>query len=540
MGPSRQPFSQSVSHRPVSGALALMATLAATALGLAQLSPDSWWPKFQRDAQNTGRVPLVGLAGDAHVVWSVRLSDPIVSENHATPVFSPDNCRLYVGGPASTLTAVDAASGSVAWTLMLGDGTGAILHTAVVGDDGSVYVGVWDNHAPPDGFSKVHDEGNYASVVWTFPMQRLLASPTITAAGLIIVGGQHESDGWGYFALEDLGEDYAVAWVAGQLADPGDPSSTGAIGSSPALSADGTWVLGGSYENATFWQIDAQTGFEAARLPLDFYCYAPSPVASDDSFAFVGEGLSFSAPDDETQGKLYVFEPDQQGTLALLDSLPLEAGHLNSGTAALKRRADGGLRLYVPANGLGHTSASLVAVDFEPDAPYLDPPQPALVKRWQTALGDSAMAYSQAVVTDDDVIYVLGPADHRLYAVRGGDDQAVSLWSLALADITRVADWNPARQRGPQGVVVGPDGTLYWNAVDGYLYALHGWLSGDLDADGQLTVQDLLYLVTALVNPEQYEQQFPEIDADTTADLNGDGRLDFFDISRMIELLAGP
>ena len=502
----------------------------------AQLSPDSWWPKFQRDTRNSGAVPLIGFVGDAHVLWSVRLSGPIThpGENHATPVFSPDDTRLYVGGPHATLSAVDIADGSVAWTVTLGAGAGTVLQTAAIAADGSIYVGAWNGAVPFDGFSKVQDDGDHATVVWTFPL-RGIASPTITSDGLIIVGGQHETDGWGYFALEDLGESYTLVWTAGQLGDPLDPLSTGWVGASPALSLDETWVYGGSYQNRTFWQIETQTGVETARVALDQYCYAPSPVVSDDDFVFVGEGMSFSDPDDATEGKLYVMERNEQDITEIRDARPLYVGHLNGGTAAVHRRANGQLRLYVPANGFGKSTASLVAVDFDPYAP---PEQAALKKAWTVSNGGSRLAYPQAVVTRDELVYVLGPGDHLLRAVRDADDHGATQWTVSLGSITRVEDWQPGSQIGPRSVVVGPDGTLYWNAVDGYLYALRGWLSGDLDADGWLTTQDLDWLVTAIVDAERYELLFPEIDAAEIGDLNGDNRLDFFDVNRMIELLG--
>ena len=507
----------------------------------AQLSTESFWPKFQRDAQNSGYAPVLGYAGDPHVVWAVRLSDPIpvgVGEHHATPVFSLDNTRAYVGGPASTLTAVDVAAARVAWTLQLGDGTGHIFQTAVVGADGTIYVGAWDTQAPFDGFNKIRDEGDHATVVWTFPMAQLLASPTITRDGLIVVGGRHDTEGWGYYGLKDLGDTYQLVWIAARFAEPGNPASTGWIGSSPALSPDGTWLFGGSYRNRTFWQIDAASGAEAARIRLDYYCYSPSPVVSDDGFAFVGEGMSFTTPDDKTQGKLYAFEPDPQGVMALLDKLALGVGHLNGGTAALHRRSDGRLRLYVPANGYTKPNAQLVALDFDPDGPHSNPPRPALVKAWQVSIGPAALAYPQAVVTRDELVCVIGPGDHVLYGVRDGGSRAATPWTLALSAITRVKDWQPGTQRGPQGVVGGPDGMLYWNAVDGYLYAIHGWPTGDLDGDERLTDTDLDWLVVMLLDLEQYRRRFPEIDAGSIGDVNGDGRLDFFDLLRMLELLG--
>ena len=162
-------------------AVALMGWIAVSAPG--QLSPSSWWPKFQRDARNSGAVPVMGIVQQAHISWSVRISDPIdpSSEYHSSPVFSADNTRLYVGGRDSTLTAVELASHQTAWTLTLGDGTGVIHQTPTVADDGAVYVGVWDGSAPYDGFSKVVDDGGSARIAWTYPMQRVLASAAITA-----------------------------------------------------------------------------------------------------------------------------------------------------------------------------------------------------------------------------------------------------------------------------------------------------------------------------------------------------------------------
>ncbi len=513
-------------------------TLAAAPSAHPQLSETSWWPKLQRDAQNSGYVPLVGFVTDPHVHWYAKLSEPIATESHSTPVLSPDNSRLYVGLPGAVVAAVNTSDGTVAWTLPFGDGTARFCTTAAVGADGSIYVGSWDSTAPYDGFVKIRDDGDHGALIWTYPMRVTLASPTITPEGLIVVGGRHSDGTWAYFAIEDLGDTCETAWVAGRLADPADPGSIGAIGASPALSSDGAWVFGGSWENRTFWQIDALTGYEQARLPLDQYCYAANPVVSDGGFVFIGEGASFSAPDPATEGKLYVFEPDEDGTMQELDALPLHAGHLNGGTGALYVRPDGRLRLFVPANGYGASTANLIALDFYPDGPAADPPASALKKAWQTSLGSAVVSYGQAAVTRDGIVYVLGPANHRLYAIRGATGTPRTAWTLDLSTITRVPGTSFTGKTGPMGVTVGPDGTIYWNAVDGHLYAIRGWLNGDLGGDGQLTTADFDWLVTALVNPDEYSLRFPEIDAAVVGDVNGDGRLDFFDLNRLLELLA--
>ncbi len=510
--------------------------LGCVATAPAQLA-DSAWPKFQGDLQNSGATTGLSLIAEPYVEWSLRLGDPRTGENHATPVLGSGNARLYVGGPGSILYAVDRASGTLAWTVTLGDGTGTIYQSPAVAADGSLFVGAWDNTAPYDGFCKIHDDGTQATVAWCFPMRRLLASPTITPDGLIIVGGQHESLGWGYYALEDLGTEAALAWSAAHLADPGVPGSTGAIAASPALSADGQWVFGGSYENHTFWQIGAGDGFEQMRYPLDFYCYGPSPVLSPEGLVFLGEGMSFTTPDEATQGKLYSFgmEPDQ---VTLLDSLPLHAGHLNSGTAAVGSTPDGQRRLYVPANGYGASSAELVAVGIDPDAPGQEPPAPLSEIVWRLSLGPAALAYGQSVVTPDAVIYVIGPASHILYAVRDVGSSGTVAWSLSLTGISRAEGWQPSGAIGPQGVCPGPDGTLYWNAVDGYLYAIRGWPVGDLNGDEMLTSADADWLVSAIVDPAGYALRFPEIDPLAVADFFPDGQLDVADALRMAELVG--
>ncbi|MGD8453417.1 MAG: PQQ-binding-like beta-propeller repeat protein [Phycisphaerae bacterium] len=480
---------------------------------------------------------MPGFAADMHVVWATQLSPPVGAtpgENHATPVLSPDNTRLYVGGPNSKLSAVDAVDGTLLWTLTLGDGTGTILQTAAVAADGTLYVGVWDNTSPYDGFCKIRDEGDHGTIVWTFPLRRALASPTITPDGLIIVGGEHQTLGWQHYALTDLGDTYEITWSAAA-----DTTSSARIGGTPALSPDGDWLFAATYKNQTFWQLDAATGDVTVQQPLDYYCLAPSPVVNAAGCAFIGEGMSTQTPDDQTQGKLYAFEPDAGGVVQLLGSLPLLAGHLNGGTAALRERLDGTTRLYVPANGYGKTSAKLIAVDFDPEAAHGEPPTSGLTKVWEVPLGTSVRTYPQAVVTADRLVYVLGPVNHQLYGIRDADDEGRTLWTVPLTTITRVTGWQPGTAVGPQGVTVGPDGTLYWHAIDGYLYALRGWISGDLDGDGELTTLDLHFMAIALVDPAQFAVRFPEIDINVVGDLTGDERVNFFDLNRLIEVLAG-
>lgn len=502
-----------------------------------QLSLESYWPKHQRDLQNSGFVDRVGFAADIHVHWALELEDPLPygSERHATPVFAPGNSRLYVGGRGSTLRAVDVSGPTVAWTLVLGDGTGVIQHAAAVGADGSIYVGAWDGSSPYDGFCKVRDDGAGASVVWTFPVREMLAGPTITPGGLIVVGGRHEVLDWGYYALRDLGDTYEVAWMAGQVENPSQPGRNYRVGSTPAISLDGSSVFGAGDRSKRFWQIDAASGAVLAEHELAAYCWASGAAVSDLGEVFIGEGMTLSDPDEENEGKVYAFEPDEGGVVVPRDALALGQGHLNGGVGALRRGAGGGLRLYVPANGFGADGAALVAVDFDPE---VEEEEPALGVAWTYGIGGASASYPMALVTDDAIAYVLGPVSHTVYAVRDGGEVRSLCWSVSLADISRVEEWAGSNVRGPQGVVVGPDGTIYWNAADGYLYALRGWVTGDLNGDGVFDDSDMGLWVQALSDPETFALYYPEVDALKLGDLNLNGRLDSFDLNQLVLLLS--
>lgn len=515
-------------------------TLTSGVTARAQLSSESWWPKYQRDAQNTGRAPTVSISTDAHVSGYLRLSAPITAENHATPVFAPGNSRLYVGGTASRLTAIDLDSFTEAWRLTLGDGTGTIYHTPAIGADGSIFVGAWDNQPPFDGFSKVRDDGDQATIVWTAPLRRMLASPTIADNGLIIIGGRHDALGWGYFAFRDLGDSYELAWSAALRADSSDPGSTGNVGASPALSTDSQFMFGGSDQNRSFWKINLSDGAETARVPLTQYCWASAPLVTPDGYVLISEGMSFTAPNADTEGKLYVMRGDAAGTEGIFESLPLRSGHLNGGAAALSSRGSGVThRVYVTANGYGASAAELIALDFDSQAPSGDPPAPALTEAWRVSIGGPALCYPNCVTTRDSGVFVISPADHVLRGYRDTGASAASLWSLSLALISRVEGWVVANQRGPQAPLVGPRGDLYWNAPDGYVYQISGWLTGDMNGDEVVDSADVELLEALLADRGSVELRFPEVPIDAVADVNASGVIDAADVIAL-RAIANP
>ncbi len=517
----------------------LVALLPALTSATAQMHPDSWWARHQGDLGNTGQSAALAIATDIHVRWSLQVDQPAQAELHASPVLSGDNTRLYCGGRTSRLTAVDLDARQIAWTLTLGDGTGLIHQTPAVAADGSIYIGTWDIAAPFDGFCKVRDLGAAGEVAWTFPLQLGLASPVITDDGLIIVCGQHATTGWGVYALRDLGDQYQQVWAV----------PTAPIGGTPAVTPDGRWLIAGSDSDRTLRQIDLVDGRVQSSAVLSHYIWCAGPAISDDGTIFIGEGMSYGSPNPATQGKLYAFDLDATERLVQIEALALRAGHLNGGVGPLRRDPLSGLvRLYVPANGTGTGGASLVSVEFDPSGPTATPPRPALTKRWTRATGAVGFTYPSAVVTDDAAIYTVGPVDHTLYAVRDAGGASKLLWTLPLTSITRVANFTPGNLRGDKEVIASPDGMIYWRAIDGHLYALTGWATGDLDADQDVDADDVELLRALTATPDAdgavtardlYDWLFPEVDLAAVADIDGDSAVTMRDLERLEELL-GP
>lgn len=495
-----------------------------------QPSETSYWPKLHRDARNSGASSAIGLAADVHVRWAARIGAPVATELHSTPVLSGDNSRIYIGGQGSTLTAVKVSDGAIAWKAVLGDGTGVIHQSATVAADGAIFIGAWDNVAPFDGFSKIRDNGGSGEVEWTYPMRQVLAPAVLLSGGWIVVVGRHENDGWGYFGLMEAGGGVTREWFV----------ATGAVGGAAAASASGSWVFGGTDTDKRMRQIDAMSGAVASSLALQSYVWASSSaLTADEQFVFLGEGMTFGNPNPLTEGKLYAMKRNGEGIMQLYGTIPLNAGHLNGGVGALRTFRNGRLRLYVPANGVGTSGATLQAIEFDPDGPSRTPPEPVLSKKWFVSIGGASNAYPSATVTRDGVVYVVGPANHTLYAIRDAGDTGKALWTLPLTAITRVQGWAPAGQRCGREVVATPDGRLYWFAADGFLYAFGGWLSGDMDGDAKLDSGDVALLDGAVQDRLAYEARFPEIDATTIGDLDGNGALESADVVILNALISG-
>jgi hypothetical protein len=87
----------------------------------------------------------------------------------------------------------------------------------------------------------------------------------------------------------------------------------------------------------------------------------------------------------------------------------------------------------------------------------------------------------------------------------------------------------------PQSIVESGLDTLHITSAPAELP--HGL--GDLNCDCSLDAFDIEPFITALVEPQNYPNQYPGCDL-MLADINGDGAVDSFDIEPFINLLVGP
>jgi photosystem II stability/assembly factor-like uncharacterized protein len=63
-------------------------------------------------------------------------------------------------------------------------------------------------------------------------------------------------------------------------------------------------------------------------------------------------------------------------------------------------------------------------------------------------------------------------------------------------------------------------------------------LPGDMNGDETVTLDDIDPFVLALVDPDEFHAQFPNVDVILAGDLNGDGQFDFGDIDGFVEVLT--
>jgi len=492
----------------------------------------TFWPKFQGDAQNTGLVSGAPSIASPRLRWSLDLAGDAGWENQSTVTFAEDG-TLYVGTHEGKLYAVNP-DGTEKWNLTLAPpaslSPGQILATPTVGADGTIYVGVWGDLGaiPPrdGGFYAVTDNGASGTIKWAYPdPTQILSSAAIAPTGEIIFGANLPVVGWSIVALKEVAADpgYVVAWTIDS-----DPASDSAgVSSTPALSADGRYAYLGSSENHLFRVIDVVAGTEVTfDCLLGNYFWAstpavavppPGPVVTPETI-YICSGMDWDVPDPTREGKVWAFTYDPAGN-AITEkwSLAMGNGHLNGGVGPIRTMTVGEndvVRLYAVQTAYTGTACRITALDDTAGGP---------VAAWSQDLGAGIWGYTNAVALEDGTIYVVGTSDGTLYALRDQGATVSVAWTLALTDLNPGA---PAGMTNAKGLTVGRTGIVYWNAVDGDLYAIGQ--RGDVDGNGVVDGLDLTAVITAWMTVPGDPLWNPD------ADLDGNGLIDGLDLTEVI------
>jgi outer membrane protein assembly factor BamB len=251
--------------------IALSLILAVGSDASAQLA-NSAWPKFQHDAQNTGRSDdLAGPVTEPTVVWERDYKGP----RRATPALAEDG-TIYLGVGRLPLAAINPVDGTQIWATSEGNASQADRSAPAVGADGTVYFGERSNDLwsvdPVDG-----------STNWRFPVPTdgdVSTPPTVGPDGRIYMG----SDALGAGKVYGLNPDGSLDWTVNLGGAP--------INVSPALSNDGSvvyFVSGGRRIHAlsTADGTDVFPPFTAQANATGSRAFNYSPVVGKDGTIYL-------------------------------------------------------------------------------------------------------------------------------------------------------------------------------------------------------------------------------------------------------------
>ncbi|MEW5803579.1 MAG: PQQ-binding-like beta-propeller repeat protein, partial [bacterium] len=348
------------------------------------------WPCMGHDPMRTGRSPSIGALTN-NLKWNYKTGDSIPS----SPIIGADG-TVYVGSWDNKLYALNP-DGSLKWSYQTENG---IYSTPAIGADGTVYIGSLDNKLyalNPDG-----------SLKWSYKTGDLIrSSPAIGSDGTVYVGS-HDNK---LYALNPTG---SLKWSY---------QTEGDVESSPAIGTDGT-VYVGSYISLYI---------EDEWIP-NCKLYALNPDGSL-KWAYQTGGGILSSPAIGADGTVYVGSYDKK--LYALNP---------DGSLKWSYQTENGI-YSSPAIGTNGT----VYVGSGDKKLYALNPDGSL--KWSYPTGN--WVSSSPAIGADGTVYV-GSYDKKLYALN--PDGSLK-WSY------QTGGWvlsSPA---------IGADGTVYVGSHDGYLYA---------------------------------------------------------------------
>lgn len=325
-----------------------------------------------------------GIAADGDLKWSYVTGGEIIS----SPTIGDDG-TVYVGSYDNNVYALNP-DGTLKWSFVT---DGDISSVAVIDTDGTIYFGSLDN--------KVYAVNSDGSLKWSYETSGDINSwPSVGVDGTVYIG----SDDSNVYALNNDG---TLKWTY----DTG-----GFVRSSPTIALDGT-IYFGSYDNQ-FYALNSDGSLKWSHTAGD--AVAGTPSIDADGTIYIG---SFD-------NKLYALNPDD-GSVKW--SFSAEDNIRSSPSIAI----DG--TIY-----FGSYDGKVYAVNNDGSL------------QWAFETGESLEG--SASITSDGTIYI-GSGDAKFYALN--------------------ADGSLKREYTTGGIVfsspaVASDGTIYIGSFDGSIYAFEG------------------------------------------------------------------
>jgi len=330
------------------------------------------------------------------------------------------NGRYYIGSPLGALVASTLPDGTPGWQFKTG---GPIQSSPVIGPDGTIYVGSDDNR-----LYAITDSNASGVLKWSFatggPVE---SSPAIGANGTIYVGSDDDS-------LYAVNPDGTEKWAFG---------TGGAVRSSPAIGSDGT-IYFGSEDGKVYAVTDNGSSASAKWTLTTGASVRASPSIGADGTVYVGSH----------DHKFYAINP-----------------------------GDGSVKWFFQTNSIIESSAAIgadgtVYIGSFDQAVYAINPLDGS-KKWVCFVG-GAVGSSPAIAADG-TIYVGSIDDVSLYAI------GTPPWPTFHHDGSRtgLSPFNTSANNGQEqwrfatgstidsSPAIGGDGTVYFQSMDGNLYALN-------------------------------------------------------------------
>ena len=268
------------------------------------LAAQAPWPKFRRDARQTGRSPLA-RAATSSAPWSFQtgkgiFSSPIVGADETVYIGSADRKfraigrtgklswevetgeiidssgllddagHLYFGSGDGKLYARDAATGKEVWTWTADSAkdTGGIINwfegNVAIGPDGTLFV-------PNDNFRVYAIDRLTGTPKWFEQhADQTWSLPAVDVANGLLVHGNNQ-------LLPALGDNLFALHLDGTAA--WSTSAPGSIAASPLVTASGLVVDGGF--DGVVHAYDAKTGTQKWAFPTRDHVYASAAELSD-------------------------------------------------------------------------------------------------------------------------------------------------------------------------------------------------------------------------------------------------------------------